>query len=357
MKKSLNILLTNTYLHKRTWSETYIYTLAHILRDRWHQVSVFCLYGGELWEVMKKEWFRVIYHRRYHYFEYPETTYWRYKSIIIELFKKMERKVHYFINPNWIVPHILFFHGFDIVHFQHQNIIRSLYHNFPSTPKTHVIHGIIPIEEQPFPMWVCPMDSYICVSDEVSRHVSQKWIADTDIYTIYNPIDTQRYIATRQLPKKARSALVISKKIAGIESMLYHIQEACSQANITLTIIWHPHLIVQDTRPYIQDADIVFGIWRCAYEAMSMWRNVIICDYLWLEWIIDSEETFLKLRSKNLSGRYYSYTTFSSDDIYKELLKYNPAYGVLMRNLIIKYHAQDIIWDQIEHIYYSSLES
>ena len=115
--------------------------------------------------------------------------------------------------------------------------------------------------------------------------------------------------------------------------------------------IWYPYKVVKKIKPYIEKVDLVFWLWRCAYEAMSMWRNIIVLDYLWLDWIIDSEKKFLELRKYNLSWRYYNNLNFTKKDLIKEIKKYKKENWILGRNLIEKYNNGKILSKKIEKYY------
>lgn len=92
---------------------------------------------------------------------------------------------------------------------------------------------------------------------------------------------------------------------------------------------------VWDVEKYINDADLVVGIGRSAYDAMACGRCVI--SYDWRDYMGEGlGDGYLCAANVensvayNCSGR-GSKRTFTEDDFVKELQKYNPADGAFLR--------------------------
>ena len=56
----MKILITNIYLNQWTWSETFIYTLAKYLKNKWHDVTFFSIFNGDFQKKLITEWFKCI---------------------------------------------------------------------------------------------------------------------------------------------------------------------------------------------------------------------------------------------------------------------------------------------------------
>lgn len=351
----MRILMTNLFLDKNTGTESYLYTLAHFLKKEWNDVSLYTFYGWDLSKKMEKEWFKIFYHPLHNWFlHYRKNIFSKTIKKIFWLFCILFKKFLWF---DFYVPFKIPETDFDIIHYQHSSVIKTIYKRLSHIPKVHLIHWILPSEEQPLSYSKYPMNNYIAISNEIKNHLLDFGIPNEKINIVYNPIDVDLFLncshESNLIPKKI---LIISKKIAAIPKMLNKIENACKKKNIKLTIIGHPYNIVKDTKPFIENSDIVVWIGRCAYEAMSMGKNVIVCDYLWLEWMIDSEKTFLKFRENNMSWRYRNNKEFSTDDFVREIEKYSSSNWELTRSLIIKHQSMEKIWLHIISLYKNTIK-
>lgn len=342
----MKILITNLFLDKWTWSESFIYTLAIYLRNKWHDISFYTLFNWELKTKLEKEWFKCYEHK----YISNKLIINKNDNFFIKLYKFISLKIYSSFIFNLFLDYKEL-NDFDIIHFQHKRLVKILYSKVKNIPKIFISHWKIPKEEQVQNYKKYKMDWYLAVSEEVEENMRRKLPQNIKLELIRNPIDIDYYSTDIEINENLKKILVISKEILNNKKYISIINSISNKINANVEYIWFPNKNVKDTRIYIEKADLIIWLWRCAYESMSMWRNVIILDYLWLDWIIDSEEKFNNLKKYNLSWRYYNNTNFSEEELLIEFSKYNKKQWENNRNLIKKYNDINVVWKQIENFY------
>lgn len=317
----MKILLTNLFLQGYTGSESFVHTLGKALREQGHEVTFYVHNWGWFGDQVRKEGFEC------------------------------------WFNPNakgYKLPHT----NFDVVHFQHQETVAAIYDQVKHIPKMFISHGMLPQPEQPLPYHSHPMEGYAGVSEETLENVMNKSgavFSSKGVKTtiIRNIIDTERFSTPVGIEQEPKNVLIISNYMRRTPQYIALVKQACEMLGLTLQIIGDAGQRVRDTRPYIEKADIVIGIGRCAYEAMSMGRNVLVFDYQGLEGMIESRERYELFRRNNLSGRYRNKKDVTINDVIQEIKRYSPHNGNLNRNIILTEHEARAVAKGAESFYKS----
>lgn len=191
-------------------------------------------------------------------------------------------------------------------------------------------HGVIPQPEWP----VDGADIYVAVSEEVRD--SDK-MAGRNAVVIRNPIDTFKF-SSRPVSKNLRNVLFLS-------NYGWKVQETIDAATEGL----HLERIggnrrVHDIEKHIAAADLVIGLGRSVYEAMSMAKNVIVYDYQGGDGFVTPENIF-RFRERNCSGR-TNRLYYTPEQLRAELDKYDPALGPELRAYILEHNDVRKIADQ-----------
>ena len=183
-----------------------------------------------------------------------------------------------------------------------------------------VTHGVIHDFDGPAPN----CDVYLAVSEE-----SQALVGECSI--LRNPIDTERF-ENVGCGKTCKTIAVSSRR------RLLPFIKKLRRKYIVHSLYGHP---VPDVQNFIRSADLVIATGRGCYEAMSMGKNVIVsgCNSSQSKHeIMDgfvNEESFLKFRENNCSGRYTNKRVVSFDS---EISKYSQEQGQINAQLIRKYN-------------------
>lgn len=155
--------------------------------------------------------------------------------------------------------------------------------------KIFTSHGILPELEQP----IEGADIYVSVSEEVQKNLSDKGFPSV---VIRNPINVDLFLPTK-VNEKLTNILYMSNYQGKVLDI---IKEASSGYN--LKVYGKNEQI--DNLTAMKDADLVIGLGRTAYEAMSMNKNVIIFDYNGADGLA-TPASLLEFRKNNCSGRRY----------------------------------------------------
>lgn len=208
----------------------------------------------------------------------------------------------------------------DIAIINH-NVCLNKFRDLPCK-KIFTSHGILPDLEQP----VMGADVYVSVSEEVQARLKSKGF---ESIVIRNGIDCNVFNNRKPVNEKLTNVLFSSNYDSNSRKI---IKQACVTLGINFRHIGGMNSI-KDVPTAINEADLVIGLGRTAYEAMACERNVIIFDYNGGDGIA-TPETLLDFRKNNCSGRYNKFN-YTSDDIVSLLLQYDPKRGALLRKYIL----------------------
>lgn len=191
--------------------------------------------------------------------------------------------------------------------------------------KIFTSHGIIPHLEQP----QTGADKYVSVSEEVQQNLLDKGFASS---VIRNPIDTETYISKHPTNEKLTNVLFMSNYQGDARDV---IEQACKGLN--LRIFGKSDKGGEPTQNVIDEmnwADLVIGLGRTAYEAMSCERNVIIYDYNGADGFV-TPQAMPEYRKNNCSGRAYG-KKYTVPDLRAILSLYDQNLGKKLREYIIE---------------------
>ena len=268
-----HILVANHHLDKVGGTESYTYAMVEELVKRGYQVEYFTFFRGEVSQRLEGDFSIGFMSRR------------KYDLILV--------------NHNTCVNY-LFDKGFII----------------------QTCHGVFPELEQPSPN----ADAYVAISEEVKNHLQQLGYASR---VILNGINLERYRPVQPLHAQLSSVLSLCHSAMANKVL----QEACDGAGAKLTILDKYTNPVWEVEEKINEADIVVGVGRSAYEAMACGRPVIIFDHR--DYYPSCGDGYVKDMIgksilRNCSGR-YSNRSYTAPELEQELRKYDPADGAFFR--------------------------
>ncbi|WP_298533186.1 UDP-glycosyltransferase [uncultured Algibacter sp.] len=241
-------------------------------------------------------------------------------TLIEELIRRQEYHIEYFTLEKGFLSEkienelgIGFFskRKYDLILANHNTCVQELY-KYGFIIQT--CHGIFPELEQPHPK----ANGYVSISQEVQNHLADIGYPSK---LIYNMINLSRFYPKNEIndsPKKILS-LCHSEKANGI------IKDVCKDLGLVYLEAYKYGNPIWNVEDLINDADLVFGLGRSAYEALACGRPVIVFDSR--GYFPSYGDGYLRgvlglSLLNNCSGR-YSKKEFLKDDLIKEVLKYS----------------------------------
>jgi len=226
-------------------------------------------------------------------------------------FKRLGHEVSlYAPTVNVIAPEFPFFSfqkEYDVALINHNVNLENL--KYLTCKKIFTSHGVIPDLEKP----VEGADVYVSVSEEVQANLKDLGFDST---IIRNPIDTKHFYPTRKVHKKLENVLFMSNYPGKAREV---IKTACDGLNLR---IWGMNNQTSDAAEEMNWADLVIGLGRTAYEAMSINRNVIIYDYNGADGFA-TPDLLLQARENNCSGRKFQ-IDLDANGLKNLFANYNP---------------------------------
>ncbi len=201
---------------------------------------------------------------------------------------------------------------YDLILANHYTTVEKLYR------KGFIIqtcHGIYPTLEQPHVM----ADAYVSISQEVQNHLAK--LACPSIL-VYNSINLERFKPKTQIKPKPKSLLSLCHS----QEANTFIKDMCEEFNLDYYQAYKYEKPVWQIEDIINKVDIVVGLGRSAYEAMSCGRPVIVFDNRrYFDAYGDGYiRNILGLSiQNNCSGR-YSKKSFDKTRFIDSLNQYNP---------------------------------
>lgn len=209
--------------------------------------------------------------------------------------------------------------NYDVAFINH-NVCLSALEGINIKCRIFTSHGIIPELEQP----IKGADIYVSVSEEVQDSLESKGFKSV---VIRNPIDTKAFQYYPINPTLTR-VLFMSNYQGNARKVI----EDASKAIVGLKLRIHGGNDKASAVDNMLWADLVIGLGRTAYEAMSMGRNVVVYDYNGADGFV-THETVLEYRKNNCSGRRYK-KELTADDLQKLYAQYDP--NLNLRNYILE---------------------
>ena len=212
---------------------------------------------------------------------------------------------------------------YDLALINHNTCLATAQHL--TCKKVFTSHGVLPDLEQP----TDGADVYVAVSEEVQANLKAKGYDST---IIRNGIDYEHFHPYRPLRKTLTNVLFSSNYPSNAENI---IKQACEKAGLKFKRIGGQNKTTQVLHE-LNQADLVIGLGRTAYEAMSCGRNVIIFDYNGGDGFVTPQNVF-QFRTNNCSGRYHRHR-YTADDLVELFKLYDPETGRRLRNYIYRHH-------------------
>jgi hypothetical protein len=163
----------------------------------------------------------------------------------------------------------------DIIHGHHHVETHQALARFQNTPAIFVMHDaqawhdVPPLSPQ--------IHRYVAVDLCCMERLERYSIPREKLRTIFNSFDPRRFSMREKLPEKPSRALVFSN-YASRGTFLDPIAWACTELGIPLDVIGAGSGCLQtEPEKILHDYDLVFGIARCAIEAMASGAAVILC--------------------------------------------------------------------------------
>ena len=208
---------------------------------------------------------------------------------------------------------------YDLAIINHNTCLTTAQHL--TCKKIFTSHGVLPDLEQP----VAGADVYVAVSEEVQQNLKDKGFEST---IIRNGIDYEHFHPYKPVNRTLKNVLFSSNYQSNAESI---IRDACNRVGANFTRIGGQQRTTQVLHE-LNKADLVIGLGRTSYEAMSCARNVIVYDYNGGDGFV-TPHTVFKFRTHNCSGRYNRHQ-YTADDLVELFKRYDPDIGRRLRNYI-----------------------
>ena len=213
---------------------------------------------------------------------------------------------------------------YDLIFANHNTCVDKLYKR-GFTVQT--CHGIFPRLEQPSRN----AHAHVAISEEVQNHLAY---LDIPSLLIHNGINLERFKSNRPISPKLETVLSLCHS----EEANNFVKGACDELGYNFIKAYKYEQAVWDIENVINQADLVVGLGRSAYEGMACERPVIVYDSRrYFESCGDGyirDNLGLSLKN-NCSGR-YSARKYDKADFMNELRKYDPADGAFFRAFVEK---------------------
>lgn len=213
---------------------------------------------------------------------------------------------------------------YDLILANHNSCVREV---FQKGFVVQTCHGIYPYLEQPSKY----ADSFVAISEEVFNHLLKLGFASK---IIYNGINTEKFRPYQPINNILKNVLSLSQS----NDVNKVIREICQKSNLNFFSINKFKQQIWQMEEYYNDADLIVGLGRSAYEAMSCGRPVIIYDHRpYSKNLGDGyvkRDKMGKLLANNFSGR-YSNKLYSPSELKLEMDKYAIEDGQYLRDFIV----------------------
>ncbi|MHA7943486.1 glycosyltransferase [Formosa sp. 3Alg 14/1] len=276
MKAIINILVANARLSKLGGSETFTYTLIEELRSRENiHVEYFTFEKGLVSTKIENE--------------------------LGVKFKSLKR--------------------YDLILANHNTCVTEL---FSLGYVIQTCHGIFPILEQPSYL----ADTHVAISQEVQNYLISLGFSNK---IIYNGINLSRFKEFKPINLKLKTVLSLCHSQEANAS----IKSVCDDLNLSYLEAYKYQDSVWDIERVINEADMVVGLGRSAYEAMACARPVVVYDSR--HYFESCGDGYIKNKLglsllNNCSGRYFK-IKYNHSSLKDEFLKYNASDGIYLRDV------------------------
>lgn len=205
-------------------------------------------------------------------------------------------------------------------------------------------HGIYPNLEQPSEC----ANFHVAISQEVQRHLTFKGFTSV---VIMNGIDISKFYLKKNINVELRNVLSLCQSNQANDFL----QKVCNTLGINFTFLDKNINPIWNVEDSINEADLVVGLGRSAYEAMACGRPVIIFDSrLYSDSFSDGYITdrLINSLSCNCSGRFYK-LKLTEIAMIDEFKKYNSLDGETLNNYIKENMSIELVIDEYLNLFYS----
>lgn len=246
-----------------------------------------------------------------------------YKNYTIEYFTFKKGFMAAKIENNLKVPFFTNSH-YDLIFANHNTCVNFL------SGKGFIIqtcHGIYPKLEQPNKS----ADAFVAISQEVQNHLTLKGLPSK---IILNGINLKRFRSNEPINRNLTSVLSLCQS-RDANSI---IKACCKKMGLSYKEAYKYEAPIWDVEHLINQSDLVIGLGRSAYEAMSCGRPVIIFDKR--DYFDEGADGYVRdnlgfsIRN-NCSGRYLK-KKFCERTLLEEFKKYNSEDSNYFRNFAEK---------------------
>lgn len=178
--------------------------------------------------------------------------------------------------------------------------------------------------------------SVVVMYDRVERRLAGMDLG-VPVTRLAQPIDVELFKPLRPLPPQARTVLVMGNYVHG--ERLGLIERACARAGLECVHVGGQAERSQTLTPVetLSEADIVIGKARVIIEAMATGRAVYTLDHNGGDgWV--TAETYAVQAADNFGGQATD-LMIDEDRLAADLAAYDPAMGMVNRDLAIRHHA------------------
>jgi hypothetical protein len=177
------------------------------------------------------------------------------------------------------------------------------------------------------------VDAVVACSDRLAARM-RALALEVPIVRLREPIATDRFASTAELPLRPRRALILSNYLHGAQRNALF--DAWGPSGIEFAQVGAASSTMLDPRPAIEDADIVVAKARAALEAMCLGRAVYLYDQFGGDgWV--TPDAYPALEADNFAGQATPRPRTASD-LASDLADYRPEMGRVNHELVRTHH-------------------
>lgn len=161
----------------------------------------------------------------------------------------------------------------DVIHGHHWLPALTSIARFPDTPAVYVSHNssVRQIPRHP------SFRRYLAVGFQTRDRLLHEGLDASVIRVVFNSVDLRRFTPRPALPRRPARALLFSNYAAWSDRM-GPVAEACRLAGIDLDVVGSGvNKLIAAPQTILGRYDLVFGLGRCALEAMAVGAAVVLC--------------------------------------------------------------------------------
>ena len=211
----------------------------------------------------------------------------------------------------------------DVIHGQHHLEMMTALTRFPGVQAIYVCHGWLPWQEAPpsHPR----IHRYVAVDETVlDRLIVESGIDPSRVRTLYNFVDTTRFVSRGAPPAKPRNALILNSR-ATEPNFGALVREACRRHGVDEVdlIGYGSDRPVRNPELLFAKYDLVFARARTALEAMVVGCAVVVSDPTGMAGLVTTAN-FAELRRRNFGVRALN-RPVTVDALAAEIAAFDPA--------------------------------